>query len=114
MTRHRWRTELKSCTCEEDVLKVVERYLGQWSVEELRELPVAPGTFTSARSISDFTFRLGYAHASYQGPSASLPLLQEMLLFFTQASVRVTQVRADEGPPGPPRAAAQKPVPDEA
>src|SRR5690348_941588 len=89
MTRHRWRTELKSCTCEVDVLKVVERFLGEWSAGELRELPVAPGTFTSARAVSEFTFRLGHAHARYDGSNQSLLLLQEMLLFFTQASVRV-------------------------
>lgn len=115
MTRHRWRTELKSCTCEVDVLKVVERFLGEWSAGELRELPVAPGTFASARAVSEFTFRLGRAHARYDGSNQSLLLLQEMLLFFTQASVRVTQLRPSDGPPGaPPRPAVEKPVPDEA
>lgn len=115
MTRHRWRTELKSCASEVEVLKVVERFLGEWTAEELRQLPVAPATFTSGRAVSDFTFLLGHAHSKYDGPNESLLLLQEMLLFFTQASVRVAQLRASEGPPGVvPRAVAEKPVPDEA
>ena len=111
MTRRRWRTELKACTCEVDVLKIVERFLGEWTADELRELPVAIGTFTTARSVSDFTFQLGHAHAGYTGSGTSLALLQEMLLFFTQASVRLAQLRVNEAPPG---SNAAKPVADEA
>jgi hypothetical protein len=116
MTRHRWRTELKACTSEVDVLKVVERYLGQWSAEEIRMLPaaVAPGTFTSGKAVSDYTFNLGRTHAGFQGGSGSLALLQEILLFFTQASVRVTQLRLGEGPPEPAAVEPAKPVADEA
>lgn len=122
MTRHRWRTDLKACASEVDVLRVVESYLGQWTPEELRLLPAAaaPGTFTTAKSIADYTHKLGALHAAFDGTSRSLALLQEILLFFTQASVRVTQLRLGEGPPGeappgePPAVKRQKPVPDEA
>ena len=116
MTRHRWRTELKACASEVEVLKVVERYLGEWSPEELRQLPagVAPGTFTSAKAVADYTFGLGRAHAAFDGGSRDLALLQEILLFFTQASVRVTQLRMDEPPGRAGARARQKPVPDEA
>ena len=96
------------------MLKVVERFLGHWSAEELRLLPVAPGVFTSARAISDFSSRVGHAHSTYDGPNESLHLLQEMLLFFTQASVRVTQLRAAAGLNATSAVALQKPVPDEA
>lgn len=117
MTRHRWRTELKGCASEVDVLRVVERYLGEWTAGEMRQLPAgaSPGTFTSAKSVTEYTTRLGGLHAAFDGTAASLALLQEILLFFTQASVRITQLRrSDHSATAPGAAPARKPLPDEA
>jgi hypothetical protein len=100
MSRYRWRTDLKACATEVDVLRAVERYLCEWTPEELQLLPApaAPGVFTSAKSITDYTHKLGGIHAVFAGTPRSLALLQELLLFFTQASVRVTQLRLGQEP----------------
>ena len=112
MIRRQWRTRLKACAREADVLQVVEAFLGEWTADELRKLPIRARALTSARDVCDFSSELGNAHARYNGgPDVSLLLLQEMLLFFTQACVRVTQLRVGHGAS---QQAEPKPVPDEA
>ena len=102
MVRHSWRTQLKGADSVEAVLAVVTQYLGEWRPEEVSSLPKGcwPSSLSSRKDVIDCAFRLSELHANFDGSGASLARLQELLLFFTHVSVRITQVersRADEG-----------------
>ena len=102
MIRHRWRTHLKSASTEQAVVALVVEYLGEWTSEEVASLPAGswPQDVASRADILSWMFRIGEVHNGYRGPSASLLRLQELLLFFTHAAVRVTQIAAAaEHPP---------------
>jgi hypothetical protein len=94
--RHRWRTHLKTATTEAAVVDLVRGYLGEWTPLEIRSLPGAawPGRVESRSDIMSWMFRVGEVHARFRGDAASLARLQELLLFFTHAAVRVTQIAA--------------------
>jgi hypothetical protein len=46
----------------------------------------------NSRDLVRETLKIGQAHSLFAGNRASLVLLQELLLFMTQASVRATQL----------------------
>ena len=96
MIRHRWRTHLKNATTEADVVDLVRGYLAEWTAQEIRSLPGSawPGNVRDRADILSWMFRAGEAHAHFRGDAASLARLQELLLFFTHAAVRVTQIAA--------------------
>jgi len=100
--RHRWRTHLKNATTEADVVDLVRGYLAEWTAQEIRSLPGSawPGNVRDRADILSWMFRAGEAHAHFRGDAASLARLQELLLFFTHAAVRVTQIAAkpEQGP----------------
>lgn len=102
MIRHRWRTHLKTANTEAAVVDLVRGYLGEWTPQEIRSLPGAawPGKVESRSDIMSWMFRVGEVHARFRGDAASLARLQELLLFFTHAAVRVTQIAAQpqQGP----------------
>jgi hypothetical protein len=100
--RHRWRTHLKSAATEDDVVALVRNYLGEWDPDEIESLPphTWPGEVRDRADIMSWMFRIGEVHSKFRGNSASLMRLQELLLFFTHAAVRVTQIAAaSEHPP---------------
>jgi len=101
--RHRWRTHLKNATTEKDVVDLVQGYLAEWTPEEIRPLPGAawPGRVSDRSDIMSWMFRVGEVHAKFRGDAATLVRLQELLLFFTHAAVRVTQL-AFHGTEAPP------------
>jgi hypothetical protein len=94
--RHRWRTHLKSAATEAAVVDLVQAYLAEWTPQEIRSLPGAawPGKIQNRADIMSWMFRVGEVHAHFRGDAASLARLQELLLFFTHAAVRVTQIAA--------------------
>jgi len=98
--RHRWRTHLKAATTEQAVVAMVRDYLREWDAEEVASLP--PGTWPApVRDRSDimsWMFRIGEIHGKFRGSAAALMRLQELLLFFTHAAVRVTQIAASREP----------------
>lgn len=96
MIRHRWRTHLKSATTEAAVVDLVRGYLAEWTAHEIRSLPGTawPGKIEDRSDIMSWMFRVGEAHARFRGDEAALARLQELLLFFTHAAVRVTQIAA--------------------
>ena len=96
MIRHRWRTHLKSASTEEAVVAVVGDYLREWSPDEIDSLPDGswPQRIRDRADIMSWMFRIGEMHGKFRGPSAALIRLQELLLFFTHAAVRVTQIAA--------------------
>jgi hypothetical protein len=94
--RHRWRTHLKNAATEADVVDLVQAYLAEWTAQEIRSLPGAawPGRIRERADIMSWMFRVGEVHAHFRGDAAALARLQELLLVFTHAAVRVTQIAA--------------------
>lgn len=95
MIRFRWRTNLKQAASEQDVIQLVLQYLDEWQSDERAALPpfAWPTGITTAKDVTDWTFRLGELHAQFEGTGAGLQRLQELWLFFTHAAVRITQLR---------------------
>lgn len=61
----------------------------------MAQLPNAawPMRIDSAKSLSEWMFRLGELHREFQGRSSeTVARLEELLLFFTHASVRMAQL----------------------
>jgi hypothetical protein len=96
MIRYRWRTELKKADTEAEVLDIVRAYLATWTTEDVAALPkgATPPPMNVAKDVTGYTFLLAEVHARFEGSEQSLARLQELLLFFTHASVRATQLRA--------------------
>lgn len=96
MIRHRWRTHLKSATTEAAVVALAGDYLAEWDAEEIASLPsdTWPGKIMGRADIMSCMFRIGEVHSKFRGSAAALARLQELLLFFTHAAVRVTQIAA--------------------
>lgn len=121
MIRRSWRTQLKASTTQEAVLTVVSQYLEEWRPEEIAALPSGawPGTLRTKADVLAHALKLGTMHAGFTGEHRALAGLQELLLFFTHASVRSNQLaallaEATEALRKPPhRALNRKPVEDE-
>ena len=96
MIRRSWRTHLKASTTQEAVLTVVSQYLEEWKREEIAALPAGawPGTLRSKADVLAHAVKLGTMHAAFAGEHRALAGLQELLLFFTHASVRSNQLAA--------------------
>ena len=100
MIRRSWRTHLKASTSQEAVLTVVSQYLDEWKTEEVATLPRGawPGTLRSRSDVLAHALKLGNLHAGFAGSPGALAGVQELLLFFTHASVRCNQLAALAGP----------------
>ena len=96
MIRHRWRTHLKSASTEEAVVAVVGDYLREWTPDEIESLPEGswPERIHGRADIMSWMFRIGEIHGKFRGAAAARMRQQELLLFFTHAAVRVTQIAA--------------------
>jgi len=92
--RFRWRTYLRSATTEDAVIDVVRVYLDSWSPDEIARVPagVWPQSIRTGRELIREALKVGQAHSAFAGTRQGLALLQELLLFLTQASVRVAQL----------------------
>jgi hypothetical protein len=92
--RFRWRTYLRSATTEDAVIDVVRVYLDSWSPDEIARVPagVWPQSVRTGRELIREALKVGQAHSAFAGTRQGLALLQELLLFLTQASVRVAQL----------------------
>ena len=92
--RFRWRTYLRGATTEQAVVDIVRTYLASWSAEEVSRLPSGtwPAALVSGRDVLRETLKIGQVYSAFNGARASLMLVQELLLFMTQASVRATQL----------------------
>ncbi len=103
MIRRSWRTQLKATGTQEAVLTVVSQYLDEWRPDEISALPRGawPGRLRSKSDVLAHALKLNTMHAGFDGDAAALAGLQELLLFFTHASVRSNQLAAiaDEARP---------------
>lgn len=91
LIRSKWRTLLKGASTEADVLLLVRSFARTWSAEEIAEIPrdVWPSHSITPRDVTVGVARLAVAHADHDGSERGLALLQELLLFMTQAAVRM-------------------------
>lgn len=96
MLRHSWRTQLKAAANEADVLSVVQRYLEEWKPDEIAALAAGawPTDVKSPAAVLAHSLVLGRLHADFAGDLDALQPLQELLLFFTHAAVRMARVAA--------------------
>jgi hypothetical protein len=92
--RFRWRTYLRAAATEQEVVELVRTYLAAWSVEEHSRLPAGawPESMLTRDDLVRTTLKVGQIHSAFSGTRASLILVQELLLFLTQAAVRATQL----------------------
>jgi hypothetical protein len=114
--RRSWRTQLKAATTQQAVLTVVSQFLDEWSSAEVAALPLDawPGPLSSRGDVVQHALTLSRLHALTPDTSRGLGGIQEMLLFFTHASVRISQLAAIAALNAPPSAGAPaKPVTDE-
>lgn len=96
MIRRSWRTQLKASTTQQAVLTVVSQFLDEWSPTEVAMLPpdAWPGPLASRNDVVQHALRLSRLHADLSGSTHGMPGVQELLLFFTHASVRISQLAA--------------------
>ena len=95
MIRYRWRSHIRNADDEKALLALVNNYLDEWTAAERALLPGSawPGRVDGAKSLSEWTLRLVELHRQFQGDSSqTLVQLQNLLLFFTHASVRMAQL----------------------
>jgi hypothetical protein len=104
--RFKWRTHLKAAQKEQDVLVLIRAYMAEWKDEEIARLPAGawPRILESRKDVLAMAFRIGQAHTHFSGSPAELASIQELLLFMTQASVRITQLMATRGSSAEPDA----------
>ena len=105
MVRRSWRTALKSASTQGEALAVVAHFLGEWTAPEIDRLPPGawPSRLTTRADVLSHAAVLAGLHSRFAGPAAALLGLQEMLLFFTHAAVRIAQV-GDAREPGAAKA----------
>ena len=104
MIRQSWRTELKRAASEKDALAVVRAWLAEWSQGEIAALPAHawPSRIRDRGDVLAHAATLSGLHARFDGSAGELPGLQELLLFFTHAAVRIARIAAEEAAADPP------------
>lgn len=116
MIRRSWRTQLKAATTQQAVLTVVSQFLDEWAPWEVAAVPPEawPAALASRDDVVQHALRLSRIHADLGGSARGLSGVQELLLFFTHASVRISQLAAlgSALEPEPPPARTSKPVTD--
>jgi hypothetical protein len=104
--RQSWRTQLKAAADERDVLSVVRQFLAEWSKAEVAALPAGawPSRIATREDVLSHAVTLAEIHGAFDGAAGGLPGLQELLLFFTHAAVRIAKIAAPAvDPPAPKR-----------
>ena len=95
MIRHRWRWHVKNAVDQAALLAVTNTYLKEWTWAERSRLPndAWPHRIDDAKGLAEWTFRLAEFNREFQdAPWPTLEELQNLLLFFTHASVRMAQL----------------------
>lgn len=97
MFRGGWRTQLKGATGEREVLAVVRGFMAEWPRQDVAALPAGawPSRIASAADVISHSVVLAGLHARFEGAPGQLKLVQELVLFFTQAAVRAVRLREE-------------------
>lgn len=108
MARYSWRSELAQTQTPEALVDLAQRFLDEWTQEEVRLLPVGawPARPESLDDIVRASLQVQFLAARYLS-SSGLFVLKELVLFFTQAAIVALRL------PDPGSAAAWKARPDD-
>ena len=76
------------------VVSITRDYLATWSALELSRLPqeAFPGRIHDPEHISNYAYYLTQAHLAFAGTLTDGLLLDRMMVFFTHASARLSQI----------------------
>lgn len=105
LTATSWPQRLRSATSEQEVVDVVRDFLAIFSPYDLARLPVElrPGRIVDGNDVSDLAFTLvRHDHDDAQGTARCI---HKMTLFFTQASVRLSELKGHAAPYSVPQRA---------
>lgn len=96
-----WSDLTQRSTSEEELVQVMRDYVATWSPEELARLPIEcrPGRIRDGEDIAQWAFELASSHCANTCKAEDEPILAKMLVFVTQASMRLAQLKATA--PGP-------------
>lgn len=92
LTATSWPQRLRSASSEQEVVDVVRDFLATFSPYDLARLPAAlrPGRIVDGNDVADFAFALArHAHDDALGTARCI---HKMTVFFTQASVRLSEL----------------------
>ena len=97
-----WREALRSAPTENAVLEVIRRYVASWSRDDVALLPAGywPDSIDDGNELVVITFKVGELHTEFDGDHRTHALIQDLLLFLTQACVRMVQLSGQRDTPG--------------
>ena len=89
-----WQDRLDDASNVHDVIEITRDFLATWDRHEIAALPEAcrPGKVFDANDVTTYAFQLMQADCA--GDSQCAALVQRMMAFFSNASVRMTQILA--------------------
>jgi hypothetical protein len=92
---HDWRSILAAASTEAEVVEFVRGYLATWGAEELALLPpeCRPGRIKDAEDINRWAWELASTHCAAACDDTGRPVLEEMLVFATQAAAHISQMQ---------------------
>ena len=93
-----WQDRLDDATSVHDVVEVARDYLATWDHHEIAALPepCRPGKIVDENDITSYALLLVQNECEHNTPAVAL--MQKMATFFSNASVRVTEIIGKAGP----------------
>ena len=92
-----WRSVIQAATTEEQIVSATRDYLASWGPEDIIRLPLdcrPARRIKDGEDISQWAFRLASAHCAAEMDLDNEPMLLKMLVFVTQAAIRLSEVNA--------------------
>ena len=92
LTQVGWHGMLNEAVTQEDVVAIARDYLAQWSPQEISRLPAVlrPGKIVDADDIACYAVAL----VQEQVAAEQVPAVHKMATFFSNASLRLSQILA--------------------
>ena len=84
-----WGTRIHACVLEEEILRTMDAYLGQWRPPEVKRLPLAlTAPIRSSDELHARAIDLVRAETNFRGTNRDWLLLSELALVITAAAAR--------------------------
>ena len=92
-----WQEQLDDAPDVHDVIGIARNFLATWDRHELAALPepCRPGKVFDANDIQSYAFQLMQHDCAANADAA--PLIDKMAAFFSNASIRLSQILASQG-----------------
>ena len=98
-----WRSLLGQASSEGEIVSFVNEQMAMWTPEEIARLSVdcRPRRVRDASDVSRWAFQLATAHCASMAQGDDEYLLEKLLVFVTQAAMRLAEVQAvhEDGAP---------------